>query len=599
MTNRVLSPTHRRLPRPVAVAILLFTLIATLAMACSDSSPEGGSDPLILQADDGATPSPTPTTVREVAATATPTNAERRVTLTPLGQINPGDDGFHADVREHKGFAYLGTWGSGNACPASGVKVIDLSDPAAPRQVSTAAAIQGTSQEDIVVRSINTPSFTGDLLAVGIQSCAFAAPGGLALYDVSDPSNPVQLGFLATGGRGVHEFDLVQQGDRALALLAVPDSEAQPGRGGDFRIVDVSDPRRPVQIADWGAGAGLGIDLRGGIGCQRRTYNHSARASADGQRVYLSYWDAGVVVLDISNPAAPRVAGHLTYRPQEAGTTHSLTETDDGRTLLIADEEVVFGTPPGLRLEMQSAQGPLSIYGCEARFSAPLDAAGTIEADLVDAGRACPNEALPGDVRGRVAVAHEGGCQPGDKVSRLAAAGARAVIVGVPGEPTSEVGGSRAAIPVVMVSERDAVALRDAAAGSPARITLPSERPWGGLRIWDIQDLDNPRQVATYHTPNSLAFPAPDGGYYTIHNVEVTQDLAVASWWSDGVRVIDIRDPAAPKEVASYIPPPAPNPQGVVFPDRTMVWGVALAGDLVLLSDVNSGLHVLRLNVEG
>ena len=205
---------------------------------------------------------------------------------------------------------------------------------------------------------------------------------------------------------------------------------------------------------------------------------------------------------------------------------------------------------------------------------------------------------MPANVRGQVAIAHEGGCQPGDKAARLASAGARAVIVGVPGEAISEIGGGRATLPVIIVSEQDAATLRDIASDATARVTLPSARPWGGLRIWDIDDLSNPRQVATYQTPNSLRFPAPDDGYYTVHNAEVIDDLAIASWWSDGVRVIDISNPSEPRELTSYVPPAAPNPQRVIFPDRTMVWGVAVAGDLVLLSDVNSGLHVLRLERE-
>jgi hypothetical protein len=348
-------------------------------------------------------------------------------------------------------------------------------------------------------------------------------------------------------------------------------------------------------VSEWGAGAGLNLDLTGGIGCRRSIYGHSARASRDGRTAYLSYWDAGVIALDISDPARPRVTGHLTYQPQEAGTTHSVAEAGDGRLLLVADEEVVFGAPPGLSLEVQTPEGPRSFHGCEARFSAPLDTVGPIEAGLVDAGRACANDAMPANVRGQVAIAHEGGCQPGDKAARLAAAGARAVIVGVPGEAISEIGGGRASLPVVIVSEQDATALRDIASDTAARVTLPSERPWGGLRIWDIDDLGNPRQVAVYQTPNSLRFPAPDDGYYTVHNAEVIDDLAVASWWSDGVRVIDISNPSAPRELASYVPPAAPNPQRAIFPNRTMVWGVAIAGDLILLSDVNSGLYVLRL----
>jgi hypothetical protein len=67
------------------------------------------------------------------------------------------------------------------------------------------------------------------------------------------------------------------------------------------------------------------------------------------------------------------------------------------------------------------------------------------------------------------------------------------------------------------------------------------------------------------------------------------------SWYSDGLRVLDISDPANPREVAAYVPPAARNPLRAVFPDQTLVWGVSLMGDLVLLSDINSGLHVLRL----
>src|SRR5205814_1727595 len=78
------------------------------------------------------------------------------------------------------------------------------------------------------------------------------APAGLALVDMTAPYNPVDLGFFDTGPgpRGVHELDLTVQGGRALALLAVPGSESSGT--GDLRIVDITDPRSPVQIADWG-----------------------------------------------------------------------------------------------------------------------------------------------------------------------------------------------------------------------------------------------------------------------------------------------------------------------------------------------------------
>jgi hypothetical protein len=584
--------------------VLVLTLAVPVALGCRDAS--DGNASTSLQQSEAATvvqPTASPSPAAEASDQNSTNrtmqaNVQRKVSLTPVGQVTPGNQGFHGDVWAHNGVAYLGTWGTGGACPATGVKIIDLADPSAPRWIGTAAAIPSTTQEDIAVRTVSSRAFNGDLLAVGVQQCSFnnGAFAGLALFDVTDPADPVELGRLATGGRGVHELDLVQQGDRVLALLAVPDTEVRPGGVGDVRIVDVTDPRRPVQLAAWGAGAGLGTDLRGGIGCHHRIYAHSARASADGRRAYVSYWDAGVVVLDISDPAVPRVAGHLTYEDWEPGTTHSVAEAGGGKLLLIADEETVFSRPPGLTLQLHTDSGPLTVRGCAADGARPLDAEGVIQADLIGAGRACSSASLP-EVRGRVALVDEGGCGLADKAAALAAQGARAMLLTQIGGPQSDpLVGAR--LPVVGISAQDGDRLKAALAGGTLPVTLPAERPWGGLRIWDIGDLNQPRQVAVYQTPNSVAFPAPNDGYFTLHNPEVAGDLAVLAWWTDGVRVVDISDPAVPREVAAYVPPAEPNPQRAVFPNQTLIWGVAILGDLVLASDVNGGLYVLRLTVE-
>jgi len=591
-------PVSHRPPLRLSGLLLLLVIALPATLGCFDSSESKAAPSPAAEAPVPPAASRTePAASSPGAATARQTG-ERSVALTPLGHDALGGQGFHGDVWGHKGFAYVGTWGTGAACPASGVKIVDLADPAAPHQVATVAAIRGTTQEDIVVRSVSTAAFSGDLLAVGVQQCAGGngAFAGLALYDVTDARRPVELGMLATGGRGVHELDLVQQGSRVLALLAVPDTEARAGAVGDFRIVDVSDPHRPVQLAAWGVGEGLGVDLRGGIGCQRRIYDHSARASADGRLAYLSYWDAGVIVLDISEPSKPRVAGRLTYDPSEPGTTHSVAPAKDGALLLVADEEVVFNTPPGLTLRVQTGDGPLTLRGCEALGARSLDAEGAIEGELVYGGRACDAGSLP-SVRGRVVLVDEGTCGLGDKLAALGAQGARAMLLTQVGGPQADpLFGAR--LPVVGISVEDGARLRGALAGGALPITLPVERTWGGMRIWDISDVAHPRQLAVYQTPNSLAFPAPSEGYYTAHNPEVTGDLAVVSWFTDGVRVVDIADPAHPREVAAYVPAAAPNPQRSIFPDQTLVWGVAILGDLVLVSDINSGLHVLRLTVE-
>ena len=73
-----------------------------------------------------------------------------------------------------------------------------------------------------------------------------------------------------------------------------------------------------------------------------------------------------------------------------------------------------------------------------------------------------------------------------------------------------------------------------------------------------------------------------------------------ASWYSDGVRVIDTSDPTAPNEVAYFVPPRTKNPvspsQRGVLSNAPQVWGVAVdeMTGLVYLSDMNSGLWILR-----
>jgi hypothetical protein len=67
----------------------------------------------------------------------------------------------------------------------------------------------------------------------------------------------------------------------------------------------------------------------------------------------------------------------------------------------------------------------------------------------------------------------------------------------------------------------------------------------------------------------------------------------VASWYSDGVRVIDIRDPSSPREVGSFVPPDTPT-LSAQLPDRPMVWGVAATNGLIVAADMNFGLWILR-----
>ena len=144
------------------------------------------------------------------------------------------------------GFAFLGSWGGGAQCPVLASASSTSTIQQRPRSIGTAAVYSGTTAEHLAAIRYATPAFTGNVLFAGIQRCvpSSGAPSGLAIWDVTDPANPTELGFLPTGrgSRGVHEFTVRQRGDRWFAYLAVSNSEASSDGRGDLRIVDVTDP---------------------------------------------------------------------------------------------------------------------------------------------------------------------------------------------------------------------------------------------------------------------------------------------------------------------------------------------------------------------
>jgi hypothetical protein len=127
-----------------------------------------------------------------------------------------------------------------------------------------------------------------------------------------------------------------------------------------------------------------------------------------------------------------------------------------------------------------------------------------------------------------------------------------------------------------------------------------TEKGYGYLRVYDYRDLAAPVQIGEYRTLNSMGANDQGAGDYVIHNPLLVGTDVYASWYSDGVRVIETTNPRAPREVAYFVPPSANNPvspsQRGVLNNATQVWGVAVdeATGLVYLSDMNSGLWIVR-----
>jgi hypothetical protein len=125
------------------------------------------------------------------------------------------------------------------------------------------------------------------------------------------------------------------------------------------------------------------------------------------------------------------------------------------------------------------------------------------------------------------------------------------------------------------------------------------EKGFGYMRVWDFSKA-NPVQIGSYKTPNSLGTNDQGAGDFVVHNNVLVGNTVYSSWYTDGVRVIDVSNPRAPREVAYFVPPATENPvkpsQRGTLTNTTQVWGVVVdrATGLVYASDMNSGLWILR-----
>ncbi|WP_096186308.1 LVIVD repeat-containing protein [Evansella halocellulosilytica] len=120
-----------------------------------------------------------------------------------------------ADVYSHKGFAYLGTHTANGA--NGGVRVFDLQDPENPVEVARFAHdIPHTWQEKVIVKRVNTQEFSGDLAVVSLQQTSRNhpdRPDSIGGAVLYDVSNPYEPERL-----GFYELDRAITGTHELYL---------------------------------------------------------------------------------------------------------------------------------------------------------------------------------------------------------------------------------------------------------------------------------------------------------------------------------------------------------------------------------------------
>ncbi len=555
--------------------------------------------------------------------------------------------GGTTDVWAHDGYAYLGTFnepcGTGTGyvpgvgevslvddIEAPGVVVFDVHNNNRPEYVGNIPSVANSRTNDVKVADMNS----GTILAHSNESCN-GGPGGFELYNVDDPTAPVHLASVQTDDPnqflrdnfgfvdfGVHNVWLFTQGEKDY-VAAVVESEF-----GNFQLFDITDPTSPEFVSAWGAeflfdptvdwftttdfGQILDADafLFDGFGSSRNRFLHDVTINEEGTRAYLANWDAGLVLLDISDPTTPTLVSQAIDPSAGDGevNSHQAWPTPDGSVVVETEEDF-----DAFETEFEITSGPNAgdYDSAEGSFTTPIFTLSgrTMSGPTVYAGLACDDTTVPSAPSpDHIAVIQRGGCRFDEKAQNAIDAGYAGIVVfndAARGDEVLIMGGESRDIPGVFVGHSTGLAIMDAASagdlvvgdtGASIRVEATPGR-WGNVRIWDYADEANPvlaSQFDTVCSANPVDESCDPRGTYSVHNVVVDGDKVYISWYSDGVLVVDISDPYNPVEVARY------NETGTTFEEQNGgiqdVWGVYKdpLEPWIYASDRNGGLYVLK-----
>lgn len=230
-------------------------------------------------------------------ASAVATGAEKSANIS-LVQNFPYDGG--TDIAFRGRYVYAGAEDD-----AGGLFIFELSE-GVPRKVGFVAC--PGSQNDVTV-------VKPGIVAMGFHNggCAGLMFGGVRLIDVRDPRNPKMLGIVQLPG-GTHTL---------TAYPGEPFIYASPGGlGGTESIIDVSDPKHPAVVAEYGNNP---------AGC----HDVSFHVYEDGSVLAFCPGAGSTEIWDASTPTAPQL---LSIIPGHMNFPHQAVASPDGQILLVTDE---------------------------------------------------------------------------------------------------------------------------------------------------------------------------------------------------------------------------------------------------------------------
>jgi hypothetical protein len=230
-------------------------------------------------------------------------------TFTAVGQAAVPSR-YTSDLWVHGAYAYTGTWGTRGTNRGDRMYAWNIATPATPVLTDSVVVNAGTVNDVKVSASGAIAVITHEGSTDGLN--------GITLLSLADPAHPAVITRYTTNlTTGVHNAWI-----DGNIVYVVADG------GAGLRIVDVTTPASPFEIAAFSAGSSVVHDVyvRDGL-------------------AFVSHWDAGLVILDVGNgmrggiPSAPVEVSRIAL----GGNTHNAWYWPAAGYVFVGEED--FGKP--------------------------------------------------------------------------------------------------------------------------------------------------------------------------------------------------------------------------------------------------------------
>lgn len=218
---------------------------------------------------------------------------------------------------------------------------VDVTDPRNPK------LIVQTELPHMKLRS-NSLDVVGNIMAVAYQASTVGIkPAGVDLFDVSLPEQPKLISHFDCSGphsRGVHALWFVD-GKYLHMSAGAPDFQPRHPLDDQFyRILDVSNPSKPVEAGRWwypgtreGDEAPAPARLPPPFDTGFRAHNTNVFAERP-DRAFVGYIDGGAFVLDISDMGNIKVVSKWNHSPPLNGFIHTVLPLFERGLWIVSDE---------------------------------------------------------------------------------------------------------------------------------------------------------------------------------------------------------------------------------------------------------------------